>query len=157
MPIDPLRLGPLASSERHLRRRTQGQPTEQSASATLPFPLTDAGTADDDIQPRLSPELATLVEKLDAAAAALEAELTGARLDDYRRAVGRFLDASLKQSDRMSRETSLGLSQRVFACITRTNILISDLTDAVLGRQRDNAQVRRLILQIKGLLIDLYR
>jgi uncharacterized protein YaaR (DUF327 family) len=36
-------------------------------------------------------------------------------------------------------------------------MLLADLTDAVLGRQRDVVKVRALIEQIKGLLVDLYR
>ena len=51
----------------------------------------------------------------------------------------------------------MGLASRVFATVTRSDLLLADLTDAVLGRQRDVVKIRTLIDQIKGLLIDLYR
>jgi hypothetical protein len=98
-----------------------------------------------------------LADEVAATGSELAGDPTGGALERYRRAVGRFLDAATQDSMRVSSETTPGLASRVFATVTRSDLLLADLADAVLGRQKDVVKVRALIDQIKGLLIDLYR
>jgi len=102
-----------------------------------------------------------MVEEVVAAGLALTndpmGEHLGEHLDRYRLAVREFLDAALQDSMRVESEASPGLRQKVFSTVTRVDIALADLADAVLGKQQDILRLKSIIDQIKGLVIDLYQ
>jgi uncharacterized protein YaaR (DUF327 family) len=106
---------------------------------------------------KLTAAISSLVEEVDDAGHELVADPTGAHLERYKRAVRGLLDAAVNETMHVSSERSLGLSRKVFSTITRVDIALADMADAVLGRQQDLGKVRTLVEQVKGLLIDLYR
>jgi uncharacterized protein YaaR (DUF327 family) len=144
--IDPLRLGlgQLFSPRPAGRRGRPGQPATSDADSSP-------------VEAGLPTHILPLADEINASGAELAGDPTGGALERYRRAVGRFLDAATTDSMQVTSESTLGLASRVFATVTRSNLLLGELADAVLGRQRDVVKVRTLIDQIKGLLIDLYR
>jgi uncharacterized protein YaaR (DUF327 family) len=150
-PIDPLRFGLLGSAARPAPGRRKAERRGAGAG------VEPGSDSDQPAAPRLPAHILPLADEVEQAGAELGRDATGATLERYRKAVRRFLDAALRDSQRVTAETTLGLAQRVFASITRSDVLLADLADAVLGRQRDAQQVHRLIGQLKGLLIDLYR
>jgi len=101
-------------------------------------------------------ELGELVKAIDTAGSALRRDPNGGMLERYRQAVKEFMDAALADAMQVNTE-SLGLRQRIFSTITKVDVALADLTDAVLGRQHDVLTVGTLIEQIKGLIVDLYR
>lgn len=98
-----------------------------------------------------------LVDTLDSAGSMLQHDPTGQHLENYKLAVRRFLDAVLEASMQVNSEATFGLSQKAFSTITRIDVSLADLTDAVLGRQQDVLKIRSILDQIKGLIVDLYR
>lgn len=146
--IDPVRLGLgqlFGQRPATAKRGRPGQPASLDA---------DEGQ---DAVPGLPSHILPLADEISACGAELAGDPTGGALDRYRKAVGKFLDAATHDSMRITSESTLGLASRVFATVTRSDMLLADLTDAVLGRQRDVVKIRTLIEQIKGMLIDLYR
>ena len=97
-----------------------------------------------------------LVAKIEESGQELVRDPTGNSLEQYRQAVRLFLDVALADSMKVSSEASLGLSRKVFSTITRVDVALADLADAVLGRQKDIIKIEEVINQIKGLVIDLY-
>ena len=106
---------------------------------------------------QLTAAVSALVEEVDESGRELAGDPTGAHLERYKRAVRGLLDAAVSETMHVSSERSLGLSRKVFSTITRVDIALADMTDAVLGRQQDLGKIRTLVEQIKGLLVDLYR
>jgi uncharacterized protein YaaR (DUF327 family) len=98
-----------------------------------------------------------MVEEVVAAGLALTNDPTGEHLDRYRLAVREFLDTALQDSMRVESEASPGLRQKVFSTVTRVDIALADLADALLGKQQDILRLKSIIDQIKGLVIDLYQ
>jgi uncharacterized protein YaaR (DUF327 family) len=155
-PVDPLRLGlglftgPGRSSAR--RRGKPGQPAADGPGAPA------GGSADGETAgARLPSHILPLADEVEQAGSELARDPAGPLLERYRRAVRRFLDATTHEALRVKTEKTLGLAQRVFATVTRTDLLLADLADAVLGRQRDLGRIRALVDQLKGILLDLYR
>jgi uncharacterized protein YaaR (DUF327 family) len=101
--------------------------------------------------------IAPLIAEVDQSGSELSRDPTGPTLERYRRAVQRLLDAAVDGSLRVTSEASRGLSQKVFSTITRINLALAELAEAVLGRQQDVLKARELIDQVKGLIVDLYR
>jgi uncharacterized protein YaaR (DUF327 family) len=101
-------------------------------------------------------ELGELVQAIDNAGAALKRDPGGSMLERYREAVREFMDAALADAMQVSTE-NLGLRQRIFSTITKVDIALADLADAVLGRQHDVLTIGSQIEQIKGLIVDLYK
>jgi uncharacterized protein YaaR (DUF327 family) len=137
--IDPLRPGVRAASRSAQARKGGTAPAKQGTRA--------AGI------PR---DLSPLVEEIDAAGEELKRDHTGRSFTRYRDAVQRFLDAAVADSMGISSEASLGLANKVFSTVTRVNIVLADLTDAVIGRQPDLLKTMQLVEQVKGLIVDLY-
>ena len=106
---------------------------------------------------QLTASMAKLVEEVEETGQELAGDPTGTHLERYRRSVRQLLDAAVHETMQVSSERSMGLSRKVFSTITRVDIALADLADAVLGRQQDLGKVRDLVHQIKGLLIDMYR
>jgi uncharacterized protein YaaR (DUF327 family) len=106
---------------------------------------------------KLSAAISTLVEEVDESGHELASDPTGSHLERYKRAVRGLLDAAVNETMQVSSERSLGLSRKVFSTITRVDLALADMADAVLGRQQDLSKIRTLVEQIKGLLVDLYR
>lgn len=102
-------------------------------------------------------DAAKLVEAIDSAGAELSRNPSGTVLERYRKAVREFLDLALAEGIQLSTESSFGLRSRVFSTITKVDGRLSELADAVLGRQQDVLRVREIVEQIKGLIVDLYR
>ncbi|MBA4355889.1 MAG: hypothetical protein C0409_14480 [Novosphingobium sp.] len=102
-------------------------------------------------------DLAQLVAEIDESGDELKRDPTGRGLERYKSAVQRFLDSAIADSMSISSEASLGLANKVFSTVTKVNIALADLTDAVIGRQPDTLRAASLIDQMKGLLVDLYR
>jgi uncharacterized protein YaaR (DUF327 family) len=101
-------------------------------------------------------DLNPLVAEIDAAGDELKRDPTGRGLERYRDAVQLFLNAAVADSMGVSSEASLGLANKVFSTVTRVNIALADLTDAVIGRQPDLLKTAELVEQVKGLIVDLY-
>lgn len=112
--------------------------------------------APDAIRTKLSAAISTLIEEVDTAGKDLASDPTGSYLERYKRAVRGLLDATVSETMQLSSERSLGLSRKVFSTITRVDLALAEMTDAVLGRQQDLGKVRSLVEQVKGLLVDLY-
>lgn len=97
-----------------------------------------------------------LITDIEESGQELKRDPTGNSLEQYRKAVTLFLDAALADSMKVSSEASLGLSRKVFSTIARVDIALADLTDAVLGRQKDLLKIEAIVNQVKGLVVDLY-
>jgi uncharacterized protein YaaR (DUF327 family) len=98
-----------------------------------------------------------LIKEIEDTGEELMRDPTGHALERYRRSVQRLLDTAVAESVRVNSESSLGLSQKVFSTVTKINMALAELTDAVLGRQQDLLKARAIIDQIKGLVVDCYR
>jgi uncharacterized protein YaaR (DUF327 family) len=103
------------------------------------------------------PNLGPLIKEIEESGDELMRDPTGRALERYRKSVQRLLDTAVAESVRVDSEASLGLSQKVFSTITKINVALSELTDAVLGRQQDLLKAKAVIDQIKGLIVDCYR
>ena len=101
--------------------------------------------------------MAALAEEIGNTGKILSEDPTGGHLELYRKSVKRFLDTAVTDSMRVDTEANQGLSRKVFSTITRVDMALGEMADAVLGRQRDMVKVEALLDQIKGMLIDLYR
>ncbi len=106
---------------------------------------------------KLTAAVSSLVAEVDESGRELVADPTGRHLERYKRAVRGLLDAAVSETMQVSSERSMGLSRKVFSTITRVDLALAEMTDAVLGRQKDVGKVHTLVEQIKGLLVDLYR
>jgi uncharacterized protein YaaR (DUF327 family) len=138
--VDPTRRGVRAEA---LRTRAKGR------SGKLEEPPERIGGIPANVLP--------LVAQIDESGGELRRDPTGRALERYKGAVRRFMDAALADSMRLSSESSLGLTRRVFSTIARVDIALAELADAVLGRQLDVVRTGALVDQIKGLIVDLYR
>jgi len=98
-----------------------------------------------------------MIERIDDAGNELARDPTGSALERYKRAVRELLDCAVAECMQLQSESSAGFTRRVFSTITRVDITLSELTDAVLGRQQDVLRLRSLLDQVKGLIVDLYR
>ncbi len=101
-------------------------------------------------------DLMPLVAEIDDSGEELKRDPTGRALTRYKSAVQLFLDAALAESMGIVSESSLGLANKIFATITKVNVALADLADAVLGRQPDVLKASALVDHVKGLVIDLY-
>jgi uncharacterized protein YaaR (DUF327 family) len=153
-PIDPLRLGfglwprPAGTAGKRARPGQPGAELQEPADTAA-----EAAAAAVHLPAHILP----LAAAVDSASEELQRDSTGPVLERYRQAVRRFLDAATRDAFRIATETTPGLSQRIFTAVARVDVLLADLADSVLGRQRDSSRVRELAGQIKGALIDLYR
>lgn len=102
-------------------------------------------------------DLLPLVAQIDESGEELKRDPTGSALTRYKTAVHQFLDAAVADSMRVTSESSLGLSQKLFSTIARVNMELTDLADAVLGRQPNVVKTAQIVDQVKGLVVDLYR
>jgi uncharacterized protein YaaR (DUF327 family) len=98
-----------------------------------------------------------LIAQIDESGRELLKDPTGHALERYKRALRLLLDAAVADGMRVSSESTLGFSRRVFSTIARVDVALSDMADAVLGRQQDLLKLAALVDQVKGLIIDLYR
>ena len=105
----------------------------------------------------LPASLAPLMQRIDEAGEELSRDPTGQVLDNYRSLLRELLDRALRENTHLGNEHSLGLSQRIFHTVTQTDMALAELTDAVLGRQKDLLRVKSIVLLLKGLIVDLYR
>lgn len=101
-------------------------------------------------------DLLPLVTEIDDSGEELKRDPTGRALARYKTAVQLFLDAALADSMGIVSESSLGLANKIFATVTKVNVALADLADAVLGRQPDVLKASVLIDHVKGLIVDLY-
>ena len=101
--------------------------------------------------------LQPLLQSIDEAGEALSRDPSGQLLDNYRGLLRELLDRAMKENTHLGSEQTLGLSQRIFQTVTRTDMALAELTDAVLGRQKDLLRVKSIVLLLKGLIVDLYR
>jgi uncharacterized protein YaaR (DUF327 family) len=115
------------------------------------------GLTPDDVRAKLTAGVASLITEVDKSGHELTVDPTGRHLERYKRAVRGLLDAAVTETMQVSSERSVGLSRKVFSTITRVDLALAEMTDAVLGRQQDMAKITSLVEQIKGLLVDLYR
>jgi uncharacterized protein YaaR (DUF327 family) len=105
----------------------------------------------------LPASLGPLLQRIDEAGEELSRDPTGQVLDNYRSLLRELLDRALRENTHLGNDHSLGLSQRIFQTVTRTDMALAELTDAVLGRQKDLLRVKSIVLLLKGLIVDLYR
>lgn len=137
--VDPLKAGAAGPARQRAKRSARGIASQRGRSEGVP------------------PNLLPLVDEIDRSGAELKRDPTGGVLERYKRAVTLFMDAAVADSLRVSSESSLGLSQKVFSTIARINVALAELVDAVLGRQLDFLKTSALVEQVKGLIVDLYR
>jgi uncharacterized protein YaaR (DUF327 family) len=138
--VDPLKPG--ATSAARGAQRAKG------ASAAGKRGVRAPGTPSD---------LLPLVAEIDASGDELKRDPTGTALARYKSAVQLFMDAAIADSMGITSESSLGLANKIFATVTKVNLALADLTDAVLGRQPDVLKASALVDHVKGLVVDLYR
>ena len=106
---------------------------------------------------KLTAAVSVLIAEVDQSGHELSVDPTGKHLERYKRAVRGLLDAAVSETMQLSSESSMGLNRKVFSTITRVDLALAEMADAVLGRQKDVGKIQTLVEQIKGLLVDLYR
>jgi len=131
----------------------QGRPVARGRSRRAKPAAVEQPAAPSGIPAHVPP----LIDEITSAGGDLVRDPTGKGLLRYRLAVQQLLDTAVHGSMRVASEQSLGVTRKVFSTIARVNVALSELAEAVLGRQKDVCRAAHLVDLIKGLVVDLYR
>jgi uncharacterized protein YaaR (DUF327 family) len=128
--------------------------TEEAAPAASPK---QASTGGDGASVELPPHLREALERLSERGVELVNRPGRGMLDEYKSAVRRFLELAMQDALKVRAESQGIFSRKIFATITRVDISLAELTEEVISAQGSIIKVARIVDDIKGLLIDLYR
>jgi uncharacterized protein YaaR (DUF327 family) len=144
------------------KRRTGGSTSPRKTReqrGKQPRPVEAPAQADDRQSPadRMPAHIRLLLELLAEKGLVLVNEPSREALDAYREAVREFLRVTLEEATKVRAEIPGIFSRNVFATITRVDVGLAELTDEVMSAQCSIIRVAKIVDDIKGLLVDLYR
>jgi uncharacterized protein YaaR (DUF327 family) len=131
----------------------------REAGAKKPRPVEAPAQADDRQSPpdRMPPHIRLLLERLSEKGVQLVNEPSREALEAYKEAVREFLRVTMEEATKVRAETPGIFSRTIFATITRVDVGLAELADEVMSAQCSIIRVAKILDDIKGLLIDLYR
>ena len=146
------------SRSREGGRRVAGKAAPPRAEAPqAAAPPEPASAGGDSPAKHLPPHLREALERLSARGVELVNNPGRSTLEDYRSAVRNFLELAMQDALRVRAESQGVFSRKVFATITRVDINLAELTDEVISAQCSVIRLAKIVDEIKGLLIDLYK
>lgn len=102
-------------------------------------------------------KIAGLLSQIAEQAEKLSKKVDIRELKTYKRLVSDFLDETVNNSHKFSKENKLDRRgrHRVYAVIKRVNDNLEDLTQEVLKEEKDNLLILQKLDDIRGLLLDI--
>ena len=139
-------------------KRVAGKDAARKTGAPAPAaPAREASTGGDGSSPQLPPHLREALERLSERGVELVSNPGRGTLDGYKSAVRNFLELAMQDALKVRAESQGVFSRKVFATITRVDLSLAELTEEVISAQGSIIKVAKIVDDIKGLLVDLYK
>ncbi|WP_304542047.1 YaaR family protein [Desulforamulus aquiferis] len=100
-------------------------------------------------------QLMEMVEKIKAAGSRLKMSATEANIRDYKELIKEYLSYVLKNFYKLKHDRSINYST-VFTRVEIINKEVDELTQKLLGQERDNLDIVAEVDRIAGLILDVY-
>jgi len=155
-----MKINPQGHPRKQAAARPRAARSAKARAAREPPPAAAAGTATDagsSPADRMPAHIRRLLERVSDRGQALVSDPGFTALEAYKLAVREFLQVTLEEGLRVRAETPGIFSRKVFATVARVDLDLVQLTDEVMSAQCSVVKLSRMVEEIKGLLIDLYR